>query len=279
MWIAERFLQSIYVSYKSRVSYVVCMLIDAHSHLDRYLLCKRFGENINPVLQQIEEQKILTISNSMDITSYRTNCKIAKKSKYIIPTFGIHPWNAHRYVNKAKSVEKLIDKTEIVGEIGLDHYYVKDKSKYPAQRKVFSLFLSKSGNKIVSVHTKGAEKEILDLLRKYGNEKVVIHWFSGDLDVLREMIKEGYYFSIVPEVKSSEHIREIVKNIPLRQLLTETDNPDGPKSYLGEKGMPILIRIVIEEVANIKGKTPKQIERIVEDNFVRLASLLVDSDF
>ena len=37
MWIAERFLKGIYVNYKSRVSYVVCMLIDAHSHLDRYL--------------------------------------------------------------------------------------------------------------------------------------------------------------------------------------------------------------------------------------------------
>ena len=255
------------------------MLIDAHSHLDRYLLCKRFGEDITPVLQQIEEQKILTISNSMDITSYRTNCKIAKKSKYVIPAFGIHLWNAQRYVNKAKFVEKLIDKTEIVGEIGLDYYYVKDKSKYPAQRQVFSLFLSKSRNKIVSVHTKGAEEEVLDLLRKYGNEKVVIHWFSGDFDVLREMTNEGYYFSIVPEIKSSKHIREIVRNIPLKQLLTETDNPGGPASYLGEKGMPILIRIVIEEVARIKGETPKQIERTVRDNFVRLASPLADGDF
>jgi len=254
------------------------MLIDAHSHLDRYLLFREFGRSIDPVLRQIEEQKILTISNSMDLTSYKMNCRIAKKSKYVIPAFGIHPWNAYRYVEKAESIEKLIDNTEIVGEIGLDSYYVKDKSRYPAQRKIFSLFLSKSVNKIVSVHTKGAERETLDLLRKFGNEKVVIHWFSGDLMVLREMIKEGYYFSIVPEVKSSEHIREIVKNIPLKQLLTETDNPGGPASYLGEKGMPILIRIVIE-VAKIKDKTPKQMERIVKDNFVRLASSSANIDF
>jgi len=255
------------------------MLIDAHSHLDRYLLLRRFEGNIDPVLQQIEEQKILTISNSMDLTSYKTNCRIAEKTKYVIPAFGIHPWNAYKYVNKAESIEKLIDKTEIVGEIGLDYYYVKDKSKYSAQRKIFSLFLSKSVNKIISVHTKGAERETLELLRKHGNQKVIIHWFSGDLDVLREMITEGYYFSIVPEVKFSEHIREIVKNIPLKQLLTETDNPGGPASYIGEKGMPILIRTVIEEVAKIKGKTPKQIEKIVKDNFVRLASPLADSAF
>ncbi len=255
------------------------MLIDAHSHLDRYLHYKKFGRDITPVLQQIDKYKVLTVSNSMDITSYRTNCMIARKSKYVIPTFGIHPWNAHRYVNKVGLVEKLIGKTKIIGEIGLDHRNVKDKSKYPAQRKVFSLFLSKSRDKIVSVHTSGAEREILDLLRKYGKEKVVIHWFSGDLDVLREMIDEGYYFSIVPEVKSSEHIRQIVRNIPLKQLLTETDNPGGPANYLGEKGMPILIGTVVEEIAKIKDKTPKQTERIVQDNFVRLANPLTDGDF
>jgi TatD DNase family protein len=253
------------------------MLIDAHSHLDRYLLCKRFGKDIDHVLRQIEEQKILTVSNSMDLTSYRTNCRIAKKSRYVIPAFGIHPWNACRYVNKAKSIKRLIDETGIVGEIGLDHYYVKDKSKYPAQRKIFNLFLSRSGNKTVSVHTKGAEREALDLLRKHGNERVITHWFSGDLEVLNEMIEEGYYFSIVPEVKFSEHIREIVQNIPLNQLLTETDNPGGPASYLGEKGMPIMIRTVIEEVAKMKGETPKQIEKIVKDNFVRLAGPLEGS--
>jgi len=269
-----------HANYKLRTPLMLFgMLIDAHSHLDRYLLLRRFGRNIDSILRQIEDQRILTISNSMDLTSYKTNCRIAKKSKYVVPAFGIHPWNAYRYVNKTELIERLIDNAKILGEIGLDYHYVQDKSKYPAQKKVFSLFLSKSEDKIISVHTKGAERETLDLLRKYGNEKVVIHWFSGDLDVLREMIKEGYYFSIVPEVKFSEHIRELVKNIPLKQLLTETDNPGGPASYLGKKGMPILIRIVIKEVAKIKGKTPKQIERIVQDNFVRLASPLADGDF
>jgi len=255
------------------------MLIDAHSHLDRYLLCKRFGRDINPVLQQIEEHKILTVSNSMDLTSYKTTCMIAKQSRYVVPTFGIHPWNAHRYADRVDVIEKLISKTEIVGEIGLDYYYVKDKSVYPAQRKIFRLFLAKSKNKILSVHTKGAEKDVLDLLRKYGNEKVVIHWYSGSLDLLEEMIDEGYYFSVVPEVKSSEHIKKIVKKVPLKQLLTETDNPGGPASYLGEKGMPSLIRIVIEEIAKLRGGSPKQMEKIVENNFVRLAGSLVDSSF
>ncbi len=246
------------------------MLIDAHSHLDRYLL-KRFGNSIDPALQQIEEHKILTISNSMDLTSYKTNCRIAKKSKYVVPAFGIHPWNASRYVNKTELIKKLITKTDILGEVGLDYYYVKDKCRYAAQKKILSLFLSNAENKVLSVHTKGAERDVLSLLRKYGNKKVVIHWFSGDFDVLEEMIEEGYYFSIVPKIKFSEHIKEIARRIPLEQLLTETDNPGGPESYLGSKGMPTLIKMAVEEIAKIKDESAKKIEETIENNLVRLA--------
>jgi len=250
------------------------LLIDTHSHLDRYLLCKRLGKSIEPILQQIEEYRILTISNSMDLTSYKTNCRIAKNSKYVIPAFGIHPWNAHEYLDRTELIEELINRIEIIGEIGLDYFYVKDKDKYPAQRKILNLFLSKANNKILSIHTKGAEKDVLDSLREHGNERVIVHWFSGSLDVLDEMIEEGYYFSVVPEIRFSDHIQKIVKKIPMAQILTETDNPGGPESYMGKKGMPILIKDVIEDIAKVKGKSFEQVERAVQNNFVRLIESL-----
>jgi TatD DNase family protein len=88
------------------------------------------------------------------------------------------------------------------------------------------------------------------------------------------MVREGYCFSVVPEVRFSEHMREIVRRIPLEQLLTETDNPGGPESYMGKKGMPILIRDVIEDIAKVKGKSFEQVERAVQNNFVRLIQSL-----
>lgn len=245
------------------------MLIDSHTHLDRYMY-RRSGKNLDSILQEIEEHEILTISNSLDVTSYKTNCKIAKKSKYVIPCFGIHPLNAQKYINKINLIEKLIRKSDIVGEIGLDYFSVKDECKCAVQKKMFGLFLSKTKDKLVSVHTKGAEKDVLRLLREYGNRKVIIHSFSGELDILDKMITEGYYFSITPEVRFSKHIKQIVDRIPLEKTLTETDNPGGPASYIGVNGTPVLIKIVVEEIARIKGKNIRQIERIVEDNFTRL---------
>jgi len=85
------------------------------------------------------------------------------------------------------------------------------------------------------------------------------------------MTEEDYYFSTSPEIKFSDHIKKIVKEIPLDQILTETDNPGGPQSYMGKKGMPILIKDVAKEIAKVKEKSSTQIEEIVQENFARLA--------
>jgi len=242
-------------------------------------LYKRFDRDISSVLSQIQKNKILTITTSMDVAAYRQNLKIAKKSKFVIPAFGIHPWNSSKYVDKIDLLKRLIKENSIIGEIGLDYFFVKEKSKYSAQRKVFEVFLKETKNKVISVHTKGAEKDVLRLLKKHQNKRVIIHWYSGDIGILKKMIKEGYYFSIGPEVMLSDHIKIIVKTIPLKQVLTETDNPGGPESIMGKKGMPILIKDVVKVIAQIKKKTSKQMEKIVEDNFGRLTNDIMPSPF
>jgi Tat protein secretion system quality control protein TatD with DNase activity len=70
-----------------------------------------------------------------------------------------------------------------------------------------------------------------------------------------------------------------VRHIPLKQLLTETDNLGGPASYNGKWGMPDLIRSVVEEIAKIKGESCRRIEKTVEDNLIRLAGSLAESIF
>ena len=67
------------------------MYIDVHTHLDFY------KENINKAIEDINENKIVTIANSMDIESYKLNKVYSNKSEYIIPTFGIHPWKAYEF--------------------------------------------------------------------------------------------------------------------------------------------------------------------------------------
>ena len=242
------------------------MYIDAHAHLDRYE-----GE-LGYALEEVCKHKIFTISTSMDIPSYKRNLKIAERCKYILPAFGIHPWQAPEYVEHLEKFSDPIRQSPILGEIGLDHFFVEDTSQYSAQLKVFEFFLkvAKKHNKIVNVHTKGAEKESQYLLKKYNTERSIIHWYSGPLTILDELLAIGAYFTIGVEVLSSSYIRTIAKELPLDRLLTETDNPGGAKWLTGKSGMPVLIKDVIITLADLKKTTSTLIIETVKSNFLRL---------
>lgn len=246
------------------------MLIDAHSHIDRYDLTDEYA--LESALAEITQHRIFTISNSMDLPSYRRNVKISEQCDLVLPAFGVHPCNASEYVDRLEDLSEIIEKCLMIGEIGLDNYFVEDASTYPAQRKVFEFFLkaAKDQEKIVNLHTKGAEKEVLELLDRYEIPRVIVHWYSGPLDIFREMASRGVYFTVGIEVKYSEHIQTIAQRIPARQFLTETDNPGGPKEYIGGAGMPLLLKDVIQGIAETRKSPVELIIQTVQDNMVAL---------
>jgi len=242
------------------------ILIDAHAHLDRY------EREIKSVLKEISQNKIFTISNSMDLPSYRRNLEISEICEFVLPTFGVHPWNAPDYAGRLGDIKDAVEKSPMIGEIGLDFHYIEDPSHYPDQRRVFEFFLAaaKDQDKIINLHTKGAEREILDLLIRFEIPQVIIHWYSGPLNVFHELVDYGAYFTIGIELAHSKHIITIAEKLPLDQLLTETDNPDGIQWLTGEPGMPLQIRNVVQELAVLKGMTTDTMTQAVQSNFARL---------
>jgi TatD DNase family protein len=244
------------------------VFIDAHAHLDRY------GATLKAAMDQIVERQIFTVANAMDIPSYQQGREIGTTSDWVLPTFGVHPKNAGRYAGNLGALRPFIDASPAIGEIGLDFYWVKEAALYPAQRKVFEYFMAaaREQNKIINLHTKGAEKEIFDRLEHYGLQRAIVHWYSGPLDVLRAMIDAGLYFTVGVELLFSDHIREVARTIPLRQLITETDNPGGLKWLSGRTGMPADLQRVVAALADLKAVAPEFIKETVHKNFLRLVS-------
>jgi TatD DNase family protein len=242
------------------------MLIDAHCHLDRY------EENLGFALEQIKQHQIFTISNSMDLPSYKQNVKIGATSDLILPVFGIHPWNASEYVGCLKDLDWAISESPMIGEIGLDYYFVSETSRYDDQREVFEHFLRGASRqkKIVIVHTKGAESATFQLLKKYNTERVIIHWYSGPWHILKAMVEHGFYFTIGVELLFSQHIQDIAGYLPAELMLTETDNPGGSTSLTGNIGTPLLIKDVIGRLAEIRGTSEQIIMTTVQNNLIRL---------
>ena len=242
------------------------MFVDAHAHLDKYA-----DNEIDGVLDTIERDRILTLGVSVNIPSFLRTEEIADRSPLIVPGFGIHPSEVPQFVHSLEDVEQHLARSPFVGEVGLDHRFVTDESQYEPQRDVFGLFLdlAKTQGKFVNVHCVGAEYEAVDMMRARGIERAIIHWYSGPPGALRQLMGEGYMFSIGAAVLHSNQIRDIARSIPIDQLLTETDNPGGPEWLTGERGHPQLIGDVVAELARVRRTDIEELKATVRSNMER----------
>lgn len=245
------------------------MYIDCHTHLDF------FEDKIEEAIIDINDNKILTLANSMDIESYIKNKEYSKKSEFIKPCFGIHPWKAAEYKGDLHELIPYIEESEIIGEIGLDYLWVEDKSTFETQRRVFYFMLEESikRNKVISLHTKDAEEEVYESIKKYNYNKAIIHWYSGNINTLEKLINLGCYFTISVDIGYSEKTYEVLSRIPIDKLLIETDGPTALEWVNGEYGYPSEIIKVYEKVAKIKNVDVKELLTIVEENFQRLFNM------
>jgi len=247
------------------------MYIDAHTHLDF------FNNNIDDAIDEIINFKILTIANSMDIESYLKNKEYSQRSQYIKATFGVHPWKAVEYKGELKDLIPYIEESEIIGEIGLDFWWVKDKGTYGAQRRIFNFILGESikRNKVISIHTKGAEEEIYNILKGYNYSKVIVHWYSGDIKTLDKFIELNCYFTISVDVGYSKLTEEILDRIPIDRLLVETDGPTALEEVNGQYSYPRVIIDVIKTVSEKRAISADRLLKVIEKNFFELTGIKI----
>ena len=246
------------------------MLIDAHCHFDAYR-----EQELDLALAETQENKILTLGTSMDPEGYARTKVISRNNPLIFPCFGIHPWNAYKYADTLKNYSPHIKESLILGEIGLDFHFVKDASLYPPQRKVLEHFLSeaKAQKKLVNLHTKGAENDILEYLHHYQLDHFIIHWYSGPLNLVDRFLALGAYFTIGVAVLNTVHIQTLATILPAERLLTESDNPGAFEWQTKERGMPSIINHVVQKLAEIRFLEIVEMEARIEDNFKHLISV------
>jgi TatD DNase family protein len=243
------------------------MLVDAHTHLDHY------DDALLPdVLAQIDHLRMLTVAVATDPVSFERTRSLAQRSLWIIPAFGIHPWKAAQYAGDLDALEGLIEASVMLGEIGLDYYWVEDRATDDAQRRVLRHFLhaARAQHKVVNLHTKGAEAEILALLEAYRIERAIIHWYSGPLDIARRLAERGAYFTVGVELDRNEQIQTLAQQIPTGQLLTETDGPSGLEWLGGGTAMPQHVLGVVRTLARVRGVDETEMQQVIWENTRRL---------
>lgn len=155
--------------------------------------------------------------------------------KHIRLALGLHPLLAAESKSEVMLFKRLVNQTSYIGEIGLDFskegLATKDE-QVAVLRELLSAIRGKK--KIVSVHSRKAEKELLALLSEYEVENVVFHWYSGSVDLIPAILGRGYYFSVNEAMCMSKNGRAIIEKIPRERVLTETDAPYNERTDIRE---------------------------------------------
>ncbi|MFX1503804.1 MAG: TatD family hydrolase [Promethearchaeota archaeon] len=246
------------------------MLIDIHCHANLYLA---INEIINEA-KTVGVEKIISVG--MSVLSIERILEISSKYDILYPALGIHPEEVKMNMDvdtQLDSVINIIRKNKenicAIGEIGLDHHFVKNHELYPLQKKIFEkmLSLAQELELPVNLHTKGAEKIVFDILLSYKIPNVNIHWYSGPEKYLDLGIERGYYFSITPAISYSPAVKKTVLKIEKEFLLLESD---GPVKYSGKIGTPAMIREVLNKISKLKSMDSKELEQQIEKNTQRI---------
>lgn len=149
-----------------------------------------------------------------------------KGFKHIRLALGLHPLLAAESKKEVPLFKSLVNQTSYIGEIGLDFskegIATKDEQVAVLRELLYAI---RGKKKIVSVHSRKAEKELLALLCEYEIENVIFHWYSGPVDLIPAILAQGYYFSVNEAMCRSRNGQIIIAEIPKDRILTETDAP------------------------------------------------------
>jgi TatD DNase family protein len=107
------------------------------------------------------------------------------------------------------------------------------------------------------------------MLPSYRLKKVLLHWFSNPVSALVKAMERGYYITEGPPAVYSNGIRDVVKRVPLTNLLTETDGPVRffKAPFEGKRTTPAFIPSVVRAFAEIKNRGVEEVAGQILRNF------------
>lgn len=252
------------------------MLVDSHCHLD----FPDFDVDRAALLARARDAGIKTmVTISTRIKKYPQIVAIAESDPNIWCSVGTHPHNAHEEPDT--TVADLIrlaqhPKCVAIGEAGLDYHY--DKSPRDVADHVFRVHIAaarETGLPLV-IHARDADQDVINVLRDEMGKGVfpaVLHCFSSGAELARVGVELGLMvsFSGILTFKNSEDIRNIARDVPLDQLLVETDAPYlAPPPHRGKRNEPAYVAETAKVLADVKGVSADEMARITTDNFFRV---------
>jgi TatD DNase family protein len=233
-------------------------LVDAHVHLEELA-------DVEEALKEAKEAGVVAVvAVGSDLRSNLQVLKLSERYRgQVFPALGLHPWSLTDDFSKdLEFIEQNLERCVALGEVGIDYWIKRDKElQLEAFKEV--LRLSKKHQKPLILHTRGAWDEALELVKAAGIERAIFHWYSGSLEILRELLARGYMISATPAAEYSEPHRQALLEAPLKQLVLETD---APVNYRGLESRPVHLLKTLNAVAELKGISTSRVAEVTTAN-------------
>ncbi len=253
------------------------MFIDTHCH--PYLAKTK---NEYDIIQKFKKSggKYL-ISIWVDTDTSKKSVKLAKEFSHIFATVWIHPLYSNIYIweldETIKRLEDLyLENKDIVvwiWECGIDNYRIwKDNNLSIEEEKqlqkiffIAQIELAKKYNIPFIVHNRDAWNEILEILKQTKAKKFIIHCFSENLEFAKKCIEISpecmISFSGIVTFKNTQDIQKTVQNIPLENIIIETDSPYlTPVPFRWkEENEPAYTCYILDKIINLRDESQEKI--------------------
>jgi TatD DNase family protein len=251
------------------------MFIDVHCHLDY----DSYGEDIYDILSEMKDKNIIAWTNTVNPENYeKAKLKFKDFNDTVKICAGLYPQDAEKisdsdFNDYVKLIKKEKNQIVALGEVGLDFHNSKEQSQFDIQEKRFRqlIELAIKLDKPMLIHARKAELKVLEILEEYvtktGFKKFDLHCFMGKKKYIQKIKELGIYCSIPAIVKTTESFQILVKELPMKQILVETDSPFLHPER--KQNSPLIIPEIYKEIAKIKGYNEFEIENIIYRNFTR----------
>ena len=253
------------------------MIIDSHCHLNYEPLSLSLKETIDRANKD-GVKYMLTIST--EDKSFEQILKIVNNYKSVYGTYGIHPHEAklHQHIQSIDIINKVNQNKKIIGigETGLDFYYNHSEKKDQIYSFEQHISAAQEKNLPLIVHTRSAEKETFEILKKHlkkKNFKILIHCFTGSRRFAFDLLDLGSYISAsgVITFKKSQDLANTFKDLPNEKILVETDAPYlAPVPLRGKPNEPSYIVHTVKFLSNLKNIPYKEFSERTSNNFFDL---------
>lgn len=249
------------------------MMIDTHAHLD-------FFENPDEIVERAKEKQVENIMIAgVGPDKFHEIINLVDKFEGVYGSLGVHPEDIDKFTPQVlREIANLSTHPKIraIGEIGLDYYWNKDNKEKQITLFKAQLELAEALGLPVMVHDREAHADTMSILDAYNLKNVILHCFSGSVEMAMQCVLKGYYLGIggVVTFKNAKVIKEVVKEVPLTSIVLETDCPYlTPHPFRGEQNEPSYIPLIAREVANLKDISLDEVAAVTTSNAAKIFNL------